>query len=111
MKNAFEAFPELLFIDATYKLNDLRMPLYLLMIVDGCGESELVGIFLAADEDADTIREMITFFKKHNSKWQKIECIMSDKDMTERNILIEEIPLKHLCKFACFIPYVRFVEK
>ena len=48
MKSAFEAFPEVLLVDATYKLLDLRMPVYLLLIIDGNGQSEIVGIFLAA---------------------------------------------------------------
>ena len=32
-------------IDATYKLNDLRMSLYLLMVIDGNGQSEIVASF------------------------------------------------------------------
>ena len=42
MKSMFMSYPEVLFIDATYKLNDLRMPLYVLMAIDGNGESEIV---------------------------------------------------------------------
>ena len=42
MRSAFVSYPELLLIDATYKLNDLNMPLYVLMVVDGNGESEIV---------------------------------------------------------------------
>ena len=30
-------YPELVLIDATYKLNNLRMPLYITMVVDGNG--------------------------------------------------------------------------
>ena len=37
-------FPELLLLDATYKLNDIRMPLYVLMVLDGNGESVVVGL-------------------------------------------------------------------
>ena len=43
MKSTFAAFPELLLVDATYKLNDLRMPLYLMMCVDGNGNNEIVS--------------------------------------------------------------------
>ena len=35
--------PELLLLDATYKLNDLRMLLYVLMVEDGNGESQVVA--------------------------------------------------------------------
>jgi zinc finger SWIM domain-containing protein 3 len=43
MQAFFEKFPEVLFIDATYKLNDLRLPLFVLMCVDGNGESEIIA--------------------------------------------------------------------
>ena len=33
MKSAFESYPEMLIVDATYKLNDLNMPLYVLIIM------------------------------------------------------------------------------
>ncbi|XP_057308487.1 uncharacterized protein LOC130646336 [Hydractinia symbiolongicarpus] len=42
MRKAFSAYPDLLMLDATYKLNDLRMPVYLLICVDADGESEIV---------------------------------------------------------------------
>lgn len=51
MRTTFASYPELLLIDATYKLNDLNMPLYVLMIVDGNGESEIVCLWLTQFED------------------------------------------------------------
>ena len=42
MKSTFAAFPEVLLIDATYKLTDLRIPVYLMMVVDGNGQSEIM---------------------------------------------------------------------
>ena len=38
MKLNFASYPEVLMIDATYKLNDLQMPLYLMMTVDANGQ-------------------------------------------------------------------------
>ena len=38
MCDTFEAYPELILLDATYKLNDLHMPHYVTMNVDGNGE-------------------------------------------------------------------------
>ena len=90
MRSAFASYPELLLIDATYKLNDLNMPLYVLMIVDGNGESEIVCLWLTQFEDKETITELVQEFKKHNSSWSLTQCIMSDKDMTERNVLSEQ---------------------
>ena len=31
-------------------------------------------------------------FKKHNDNWKKAECISTDKDMTERQVLKEQLP-------------------
>ena len=92
MRLIFDAFPEILLIDGTYKLNNLRLPLYIMLAIDGNGESEIIGLMLLADEQADTLRRMIRLFKKHNSAWEGINCVMADKDMTERNIIKEEIP-------------------
>ena len=35
---------ELLLLDATYRLNDLSMPLYVLMVEDGIEESQVVAL-------------------------------------------------------------------
>ena len=91
MQDMYSRFPELLLIDATYKLNDLRMPLYILMIVDGNGESEVAALWLLSSEDKHTIQQMVTIFKRHNCT-EGTKCIMADKDMTEREVLTEEIP-------------------
>jgi zinc finger SWIM domain-containing protein 3 len=92
MRWIFDAFTEILLIDTTYKLNNLRLPLYVMLAVDGNSESEIVGLMLLADEQANTIRRMIRLFKKHNAAWEKINCVMADKDMTERKVIKEEIP-------------------
>lgn len=92
MRDMFDSYPEILLVDATYKLNDLRLPLYVMLVVDGNGESEIVGLMLAADEQQDTVRQMMIFFKELNPQWNKVNCIMADKDMTERQIMKEELP-------------------
>ncbi len=50
MKSSFSLFPELLMIDATYKLNELRKPLYLVILLDSNGQSEIVAAFLTSVE-------------------------------------------------------------
>ena len=40
MKQAIAAYPELLCINATYKLLELRFPLYIMLIEDGNGHSK-----------------------------------------------------------------------
>ncbi|XP_065900143.1 uncharacterized protein [Dysidea avara] len=64
-QNTYEQFPELILIDATYKLNNLNMPLYIIMVVDGNGESEVVALWLVVNEDKVTISRMMDSFVKH----------------------------------------------
>ena len=92
MVENYKRFPEMLFIDATHKLNELRMPLYVLLVEDGNGESQIVSLWLVANEDAVTIKAMALIFKKHNKDWSRTLTIMPDKDFTERNVLLQEFP-------------------
>ena len=59
MKATFRAFPELILIDATYKVNDLRMPLYLMLVVDGNGESEVVALWFVRSESHAHLPQVI----------------------------------------------------
>lgn len=92
MRRMYDRFPEILFVDATYKLNDLRMPLYLFLVEDGNGESEVVATWMVVAEDAISIRQMANIFKKHNQKWCNTVTIMADKDFIERDAFKAEFP-------------------
>ena len=101
MKQLYAAFPEVLFVDATHKVNELRMLLYIFLICDGNGQSEIVAAFLVASEQKPVIEQMVRIFKKHNTSWPATKVIMTDKDMSERNTLSEEFPeaALQLCLF------------
>ena len=86
MKSVFGGYPEVLLIDATYKLNKFRMPmmpLYILLVIHGNGLSEIIGIFLTSVETEDAISKMVSTFKSFNSSWEKTKVVLSDKDFTE----------------------------
>ncbi len=53
MKSTFASYPEVLMVDA------LRMPLYLMIVVDSNGQSEIVGAFLTAIETQEAITKMV----------------------------------------------------
>ena len=36
---------------ATYKLNNMRLPVFVQLVVDGNGESEIVSIYVATNEE------------------------------------------------------------
>lgn len=61
------------------------------MVVDCNGESKIMCLWITQFEDKETITELMQEFKKYNENWCLIQCITSDKDMTERNVLKEEI--------------------
>lgn len=50
MKRVFEKYPEIVLVDATYKLLELRLPVYIMMGVDGDGQSEIIAMFILGEE-------------------------------------------------------------
>lgn len=44
-KAFFEQYPDMLMFGGTYSLNDRRMPLIILLVVDGNGDSQIAGLF------------------------------------------------------------------
>ena len=87
MKQIFGAYPELVCIDATYKLLELRFPVYIMLIEDGNGQSKLIAVFLLLEETEVSLSKIMEIFKKHNPAWKSVRILMSDKDMTERDVL------------------------
>lgn len=92
MRMCFDSYPEILFVDATYKLLELRFPVYILLVEDGNGQSEICAVFLLLDETEVSISSMVNVFKKHNSNWESVRVIMADKDMTEREVFAAAFP-------------------
>ena len=81
----FSKFQELLMIDAIYKLNNLRMSLFILMVVDSNGESEVIALWLVTSENKSMISHLTETFMCYNDT-SNTKCIMTDKDLTEREI-------------------------
>lgn len=92
MKRFYDLYPELLFMDATYKLTNLRMPLYILLAMGSNGESEIVAFFLTAGEDTAILTDMLNMFKSKNPKWQDMKTVFTDKDMSERDAVKKVFP-------------------
>ena len=79
-------------MDATYKLLELGLPVYLMLSEDANGQSEVIAVCLLVQEDADSVTWMVNAFKKNNEDWHKIRIIMADKDKGEREVLKQCIP-------------------
>ena len=67
----FASYPEIIFVDATYKFNELRMPLYLMLVVDGNVQSEFVMVFITAVQTEIAINILVQSFKVNNPKRKK----------------------------------------
>lgn len=102
MRNNMQAWPEFIAIDGTYKLMNNGCTLFLLIVEDSDGHSEIVGICIAANEEKDTLSFFLNCFKEeHINVIGKIKCFMGDKDLLERDVLKEVFPgvSTYLCLF------------
>ena len=108
MKKMFSSYLELVCIDAKYKLLELRFPVYIMLVEDGNGQSEVVAVFLLMEETEQSIKSMVGIFKKYNPQWKATRVLMTDKDMTERGVLAAHCPSAELiiCLFHTFHSFV-----
>lgn len=100
MRNTFSAYPELLLIDATHKLNDLRMPLYVLMNVDDNGESEIIALWLVATEEMKMpgVDILICVFHVMRSFRREVATDKLGISVGERDISLEFLSkIAHAC--------------
>lgn len=77
MAALFDKFPEVIIYDATYRLNDRRMPLFVMLVVDGAGESEVATLWIIKSESKVCAETMLDFFKECNRNWTKIKVVIS----------------------------------
>ncbi|KAF2905892.1 hypothetical protein ILUMI_00282 [Ignelater luminosus] len=98
---SLSSYPEIICIDATYKLLHVKAPVYVILNEDGNGESTIVGMGILVQEDEESLQWFLDIFKSQNTSWVKIRNIMSDKDITEREILKKCFPEAqlHICIF------------
>ena len=65
------AIPEILFVNATYRLNGLRMPLYIFMAEDSLGQTEIIAFCLINSEERTVIEQLSACFKRNNPNFEK----------------------------------------
>lgn len=101
MKSAMDSYPEFMGIDATFKLLNIRAPVYLMVVEDPNGCSEVAGVCILVSEDRESINWMMNSFKTAHPKWDQIKCVMTDKDINERDAIREALPSANLiiCAF------------
>ncbi|CAK9292219.1 unnamed protein product [Gordionus sp. m RMFG-2023] len=92
MQQNLKRFPEVMFVDATYKLNNYGMPLFITLVVDGNGESQIVSLWLVQSESYKCVKTMCDYMKFHNNNLEDLEVIVADKDMADRHAFYDSFP-------------------
>ncbi|CAG5090336.1 Protein of unknown function [Cotesia congregata] len=93
MRSDFQSWPEIVFLDGTYKLTNNGMTMMIFLVEDGNGRGQVVGVGLLATEELDVMEWMVKTFKESNKEsCKKIHCFMTDKDQTERNAIKKFFP-------------------
>ncbi|KAH8027311.1 hypothetical protein HPB51_004223 [Rhipicephalus microplus] len=83
MHRMFEEYPEVLFLDATYRTNKHRMPLFVFMVEDGVSSSHVVAYAFVASEQQHVVSKLLETFVKENVKTSETNVVIIDKDFTE----------------------------
>ena len=92
MRRVFDAYPEIIFFDATYKLLELQFPVYLFVVEDANGETEIVGLGFLVVEDAESLGWLVETFMHKNPSVKKTRLVMADKDLNERDTIKKMMP-------------------
>ena len=82
MKQAFSLYADHILIDATNCLNYARMPLFIILAVDGNNISRIVALSLVRNESKVLIKHFIDTFLRYNTESSNLRTIMVDKDQT-----------------------------
>lgn len=90
MQHLYAKYPEVILYDATYKLNNLDMPLFTQCVIDGNGQTEIASLFFCKSESREGIGAMLDVFKQYNRDWSKTIVIIGDKDFADRAVYKEQ---------------------
>ncbi|XP_067866046.1 zinc finger SWIM domain-containing protein 3 [Heterodontus francisci] len=102
MKAYMQAFPELLFMDGTYKMNKCGYPLYQVMVQDNVGRGRAVFYAMVRNETAQMLDEIVGVFVDFmGSSACRVRSAIVDKDINEINAIRKHLPAATvlLCQF------------
>ncbi|KAF0719030.1 zinc finger SWIM domain-containing protein 3-like [Aphis craccivora] len=104
MKRNFDAYPEIGLLDSTYKLLNFNGVVYLFIVEDSIGCSEIIAVGILVFEIKEYINWSISTFKSKNDNSILIKIFMTDKDETMRSVLKCNFSTTKLilCKFHVF---------
>lgn len=109
MSEMSDKFPEILLFDATYKMNNREMPLFVQSVVDGNGQTEIACMGICQSESRAVVEFISDTFKSLNPSWTKVKCVIGDKDFADRIVYTEEFEgvSLQICLFRVFRAFNR----
>ena len=83
--------------------------MYLLLVIDGNGLSEIAAVLVLSAETKEIIEAAVRLFQKHNQDFVRTTVVMSDKDFNERDVFGRLFPDADLqiCLFHTFRTFKR----
>lgn len=101
MQETLEKYPDILFVDGTYKVNIENYVLYTVMVQDGHERGRAVCYAFLRHETDEIVRAALEKFIHYNSfVVSACKVVMTDKDLNEMNILRDLLPNSTLLLFA-----------
>lgn len=92
MISLYHQYPEVLFLDGTYKVNKHGYPLYYFMVQDISGRGRGVFYAFVSAETGPVIDRMVEEFVKAVGDTRKTSCVIDDKDANEIAALQKWMP-------------------
>ncbi|ETI55939.1 hypothetical protein F443_01430 [Phytophthora nicotianae P1569] len=92
MREIFERFPEVVMIDATHGTNVSKYKIFSIMAHDAFGKGQFVQHAIVQNERLPTLLTALEEFKRNNTAWTRMKCILIDKDFTEISVLKMAFP-------------------
>jgi hypothetical protein len=99
MRDLFQTYGNVLFVDGTYKLNKIDYPCIVLVVTDHNRQSRIVGFALVAFERQIIIDTVLDYFRQLNDT-SHLKVVMIDKDLKEDSAVTKAFP--NAQKLYCF---------
>ena len=98
---SLEQYPEILYLDGTYCLNNLGYPVYVFLTTDGELHGNVAAYAIVKDEKKVTLTGLLREFVALNPASTGIETIVLDKDAAEIAAVKAVLPNTNilLCRF------------
>ena len=91
MREQYNKYPEILFVDTTYNVNIEAYPLLTMMVEDGDGRGKPVAYCFQRSETKVNLEKILDYFCRTNDT-SKTKIVMVDKDLTEISVLKSKLP-------------------